>query len=325
MTLKLAGVCFVTLMVGGASALAGAESPAPKAPTFVPLSSGQAWSRLPRAEQGTQQPLPVWARALAETLPRTTAAMLELDYEHRAGGPLPLSLRARIRGVVAHANRCAYGAACAAADLARACRTTALRPAGRTPLALTEAERAALAFAERLTLAADSITDAEVARLVGWYGDQQVVAMVLLVAYANFLDRLVLALDLPADDGALAPLEVRFAPLPLGADRTAPPRPAPAQTVRVPDLAPDPEWLALDFRHLQQEIAQQRCRRPRVALPASQPVATVYWGLACRTYQPRLADRWAACKLAFGAEANQDPVFEASLFWVVTRTQRSFY
>jgi hypothetical protein len=47
--------------------------------------------------------------------------------------------------------------------------------------------------------------------------------------------------------------------------------------------------------------------------------------LVCRTHQPRLAVVWAACKQAFGAEADQDRIFEASLFWVVTLTQRSFY
>jgi hypothetical protein len=59
-------------------------------------------------------------------------------------------------------------------------------------------------------------------------------------------------------------------------------------------------------------------------LPEGQPGA-VRWGQLCRTYQPRLADAWAACKQAFEAEANQDRVFEASLFWVVTRAQQSFY
>ena len=47
--------------------------------------------------------------------------MLELDYLHRARSPLAPKVRAQLRWVAAHANRCAYGQAYAAADL---------RPAG---------------------------------------------------------------------------------------------------------------------------------------------------------------------------------------------------
>jgi hypothetical protein len=45
----------------------------------------------------------------------------------------------------------------------------------------------------------------------------------------------------------------------------------------------------------------------------------------CRTYQPELAAAWSAVSQAFDAEADQDPVFQASLFWVVTRAVRCFY
>src|SRR5262245_40193733 len=45
-----------------------------------------AWKRLPGAEKGQGAVLPAWARALAHAMPKTAAAMLELDYLHRAGG-----------------------------------------------------------------------------------------------------------------------------------------------------------------------------------------------------------------------------------------------
>src|SRR5581483_4019476 len=83
-------------------------------------SDAEAWRRLPRTEEGANQPLTAWARALAASLPRTTAAMLELDYLHRARSPLDPLLRGKLRWVAAHANRCAYTEAYAAADLRRA-------------------------------------------------------------------------------------------------------------------------------------------------------------------------------------------------------------
>src|SRR4051812_30176715 len=51
---------------------------------FPALPNDEAWKRLPAAEKGGGKPLPAWARTLADALPRTTAAMLELDYLHRA-------------------------------------------------------------------------------------------------------------------------------------------------------------------------------------------------------------------------------------------------
>jgi len=252
--------------------------------------------------------------------------MLELDYELRMAGPLTPQLRSRIRWLVARENQCAYGEACATADFVRAGGDPAtLRSQPTIPDRLPKPEQIVLGFAQKLTRAAYSVTDADVAQLVEGYGNQQVVGIVLLVAYANFLDRVVLALNLPPTEGALEPLEVRFKrPLPDVA-RTAPRRPEPPRAAKpVKSWTVDRAWLALDFEQLQKQISEQRARQPRVPLPASQASA-VQWGLACRTYQPRLADLWATCQRAFSIETDQDRIFEASLFWVVTHTQRSFY
>lgn len=302
---------------------AWAEQPAP---LVMVLSDAEAWRRLPRAEKGSDKPLPIWARALVDPLPQTTAAMLELDYEHRAAGPLTPQLRSRIRWLVARENQCAYGEACATADFVRAGGDPAtLRSQPTISDRVPKPEQAILKFAQKLTSAAHSVTDAEVAQLVAWYGNQQVVGTVLLVAYANFLDRVVLALNLPPTEGALEPLEIRFkTPFP-DVRRIAPQRPAPPRaSTPFKSRAADRPWMALDFEQLEKEISNQRARQPRVPLPASQTSGN-QWGLACRTYQPRLADLWATCQRAFSIETDQDRIFEASLFWVVTRTQRSFY
>ncbi len=70
--------------------------------------------------KGGGQPLPVWARMLAGDLPRSTAAFLQLDLAQRTKSPVDPGLRAAMRWVAAHADRCAYAEAYAAADARRA-------------------------------------------------------------------------------------------------------------------------------------------------------------------------------------------------------------
>jgi alkylhydroperoxidase family enzyme len=316
------------------------QARAPKAEGRVPLlNDADAWKRLPAAEKGGGQALPSWARALADALPRTTAGMLELDYLHRAKSPLDPKLRGKMRWVAAHANRCAYGEAYAAADLRRAgVDGAAVKALAGDRAELPHKEWAALAFAEKLTLAADTVTDEEVAELVKLYGDRQVVAMVLLLAYANFQDRLLLALGLPVEpDGPLAPLEVRFAR--DGASPQAAPRKTPQTTTAKPPEKPaGDEWSAINFAGLQERMDRQRARPPRVAVPAWEDVrrglpkdypanrpTRIKWSLVCLGYQPELTIGWGRTTRAFGEDSRQDRVFEESLFWVVTRSLNCFY
>jgi alkylhydroperoxidase family enzyme len=305
------------------------------------LSDEEAWKRLPKAEKGDFKPLPAWARALADALPRTTAAMLELDYRHRALSPLDARLRAKVRWTAAHANRCAYAEAVALADLERAGAFAAERAAlvDGDPDA-PEAEKAALTFARKLTLAANTVSDEEVKRLRELYGDEKLVALVQLLAYANFQDRLLLSLNVKLEPGGpLPPLDVRFA---RGADAPPvpprkPPEGAPAHAVE--KTIGDPEWKAFDFDALQKQMDGQRKREPRIDVPAwddvqkrmpegyprpQQPLR-IRWSLVCMGYQPELAAGWDACTRAFAEEAKQDRVFEESLFWVVTRSLQCFY
>jgi alkylhydroperoxidase family enzyme len=314
---------------------AGKKVPAARVPV---MKDADAWKRLPAAEKGGGAALPSWARALADAMPRTTAAMLELDYLHRAKNPLGPKLRGKMRWVAAHANRCAYGEAYAAADLRRAgAGEAAVKELAGDWANLPEKERAALTFARKLTLAADTVTDDEVAALVKAYGEKDVVAMVLLLAYANFQDRLLLALGLPVEGGGpLPPAEVRFAH--GGESPTVPPRLAPKGKAKAVRRPAGDEWKELDFAGLQRRLNRQRERPGRVAVPSWEDVlrglpkdypanrpTRIKWSLVCMGYQPELAIGWSACTRAFGAEAKQDRVFEESLFWVVTRSLNCFY
>jgi alkylhydroperoxidase family enzyme len=321
-----------------------AEDPRPAPQARVPLiDNAEAWARLPvvRDAEAPPPPLPHWALALASSLPRTTAAMLDLDHAHRARSPIDPALRARMRWVAAEANRSPYALATAEADLRRTGADDAAIAALRAgdDSALTEIERAALDFARTMTRDAAAVTDDEVARLMDAYGPPQVVAMVQLLAYANFQDRLLLALGIPIEpDGPLPPLAVRL-------DREArpevPPRVKPegANPPPAPERVDDPEWAALDFGATRRQLDDQRDRPGRIRVPTFDEVMSrlppgarrpprpvrIQWSLVCMGYQPELALAWSACTNLFAEEARQDRVFEESLFWVVTRTIHCFY
>lgn len=290
--------------------------------------SAEAWKYLPALEKGTTGHLPVWARALAKTLPRTTAALLELDYRHREQGSLDPILRAQVRWMAAHANGCRYSEVYAAADLRRAgaSETDMARLAG--DLATVPAKtRAALQLAHRLSCDGSSVTDAEVAQLISLLGERQTVALVMLVGYASFQDRMILALGLPLEvNGPLPPLDVQFARLPLGASRAALARQGPrsAATTTLTSSSPQPKRHAEGAAGIQELLTRQRARRCRISLAGASP-ETPRWGLVCRTYQPELTDAWAACTHAFSDEANQDPLFEQYVFWLITHDIHCFY
>jgi alkylhydroperoxidase family enzyme len=315
-----------------------AAAAGPQAGRFPLLDNAVAWKRLPPPEKGAGQPLPAWARALAGPLPRTTAALLELDHAQRAHSPLDPKLRGRLRWAAAQANGCAWGQACAAADLRRAgVGEEEIRALGQGEDRLPAPEREALAFARKMMRAADTVTDEEVARLLKHHGEKQVVALVLLLAYANFQDRLVLYLGLHGQEGAtLPPLEVRFREE-KKSPATKEPWPNRAAAAG-PSGAVDPERVSLTFEKLQEQMESQRGRRPRIRVPSWEELRKqgtparpdgaplrIRWSLVCQGYQPALAGPWFKCLRTFADEAAQDRVFEESLFWVVTRSLRCFY
>jgi alkylhydroperoxidase family enzyme len=304
------------------------------------LGEAETWERLPTAEEGGGGPLPVWARALASSLPRTTAAMLELDWHHRAASPLDPKLRGKLRWTAAQANRCQYGIDYAVADLVRlGLDDEEIRALGDSGAPSSPAERAALEFARKMTLAASDVTDEEFARLMDYYGDKHLAAMVLLLAYANFQDRLLLALGLPVEpDGPLPPKRVRFSNDPEAQGAAAPERALPPDPPAILATNCKVEWREADFAELQSELEAQRSRAPRIRVPSWDEVRDfmppgsdldkplrIQWSLVCLGYQPELANAWSACTRAFREEAQQDRVFEQSLFWVITRTIDCFY
>src|SRR5579875_2618758 len=115
------------------------------------LTDEASWKKLPRAEEGGGQRLPVWIRALADTLPKTAAAMIDLDYAQRVENPLPPRLRAKLRWIAADANRCEYARAYARFDYVRAGgKAEDIDSLPQRLDQLPEAERLALVFVRRL-------------------------------------------------------------------------------------------------------------------------------------------------------------------------------
>jgi alkylhydroperoxidase family enzyme len=303
---------------------------------FPVLTNEAAWTKLPAAERGAGGPLPGWARITAATLPRTTAVILELDDLHRSKSPLEPKLRAMARWVVADANRCKAAMEIAVADLKRAGGTTedvAALKGDRSPLPVEW--RRVLDLARELTRAAYKVTDDQMALVRKDLGDPKLVALVQLVAFGNFQDRLLLSLRvLPEQDHPLPPSGVRFKRPWEGGEATA--RSAPNSSTDGPsETVTDPDWRSTDFKALQQFMEAQRGREPRVSVPnfedlkkylpeGTRPVR-IKWSLVCLGHSPILAAPWTLGLRTFAEESKQDRVFEEFLFWVVTRELQCFY
>jgi AhpD family alkylhydroperoxidase len=262
--------------------------------------------------------------------------MLELDALHRTGDRLDPKLRGLARWAAADANGCDYGKAVAAADLRRAGVTEAqLRALTADAGRLTPAERSAVAFARKMMREAHAVTDAEVKQLLHHHGEEPVVALVALLAHASFQDRMVLALNVQAEPGGpLPPLAVRFA-------RPKPKPPAKGPTPANKDRAAGGAKSAAggkEWDGLQEELDRQRARPGRIRVPSRAEVlkrlgpkhpaawqADILWSRVCYGFQPELTDGWFDCVGAFRQDAALDPVFQQSVFWVVTRARQCFY
>lgn len=312
----------------------------------APMSSAECWRVMPPAALGAGQPLPTWARLLARPMPRTAAAFLELDCAQRTRGPLDPVLRAAMRWVAADANRCGYAATTAAADAARAGVDAgawrSLEAGGRD--GWSESERAALDFARGMTLDSDAVTDRQFEVLVERFGERKAAAMVLLLAYANFQDRLLLCLGCPADEGGpLPPVEVRFAPDSLVLQTTPPARkpaePA-AERAKGTDVIVDEEpFTWLPYPQLQERLRSQRERRTRLPVPEwsefaarlpeglmEKPLDIVWYKIAFG-YAHELAVPFEITMRTSGSEVARDwdRHFGNCLFWMVTDAVRCPY
>ncbi|HUG89307.1 MAG TPA: hypothetical protein VML55_00640, partial [Planctomycetaceae bacterium] len=259
-------------------------------------------------------------------------------------------LRAKLRWVAARANRCGYSQAYAAADFERAGGDPAeLQQIAERLDELPAGERAALQFARQMTVDASAVTDEEVARLVAIYGERSVVAMVLELACANFQDRLILALDLPLEEGGpLPPVALRFPALDkldeiprAGRPEELPAAGSVSRANEQPAAEPgeNQEWASLDLAALRRLLDVQRDRPGRVSVPAWESVRErlppevyppdrplrIKWSLVVLGHQPDMGMAWMRCLRAFGREADLDRVLAESVFWVITRTIHCFY
>jgi alkylhydroperoxidase family enzyme len=318
----------VALMVlpnslGAAHAQSQAKSP----PRFPAVGNDEAWKKIGAVDPA----LPAWALALAEPLPRTTGAMLRLDHLHRARNPLGPVLAGKLHWAAADAIGSDYGKRYAEADLRRAgLKDDDLKQLTGDPKNLPYPDRIAVLFARKLTRAAYKVTDDEMAELIKEFGPDKVVAMVHTLAWANFQNRITLALGIQVErDGPLPPLDPR-----LDAERQAqvPPRP-PWQDAKAAGTAADlgrPQWRKLTEAELEAALVEQKARKPRIPLPqmpadAKAPPTKIVWTHVSSGYQPQLTQSWFDTMRTFQQEAKLDRVFANSYFWVITRTNECFY
>ena len=324
--------CLVGIMLGQAMNETAGDEP-PESLRFPVLTNAQAWRRLQREEPA----LPVWARVLAKSLPRTTAEMLKLDYLHRAQSPLDAELRAKLRWVAAETNGCMYSKLYAEADLRRAGLSDSdWKVFTEHPESLPADEQAAVAFARQMTQDASSVTDDDIADLLGRFGPKDVVALVHTMAFANFQDRIFLALGIQKEaDGPYPPVDIAFD---SNDQRTVKlPKRKPwekIQNTTAPLGTQRLQWRERSFSNLQESLTQQRSRASRIPLPESSEAGTqdaeaarsrIVWSAVSSGYQPLLTSAWFRCMRTFQQEAKLDDVFRNSVFWVVTRSNECFY
>lgn len=333
-------ILFLVTIIGGLNSMSHADDTTSTG-WPAPLTNEAAWQRMPKAEEGSDSPLPTWARMLARELPRTTAAFLELDLAQRTKSPVEPGLRAAMRYVAAQANGSAYAQATAEADARRA-GVSGVKWASlntRERAAWSAAEKAALEFAYGMTVDSDGVSDEQFAQLVLHFSDRQAAAMVLGMAYANFQDRLLICLGAPVEAGGpLPPVAVRFSSDALTKQTTPPPAGVKpeipgGQTDAKKDIIEDESpytWLPYD--ELQKRLKQQRERSTRLKIPKWEEFADrlpkglmekpsdIVWYKIAFGYAHELAVPFEIYMRTAGAEVstNWDRPFGNSIFWMVT-------
>lgn len=318
------------LILSAALAVLAAMNPSAR---FPALDRDSAWALIPRENP----PLPAWAQVLVKPLPRTTGGMLELDRLHRADNPIGPVLAAKLRWLVADAMQCDYARASALADLKRsgASADEIRRVVENKPSA---GDKGLFAFARQITKAAYAITDSEFEELLKQFGPEKMTAIVHTLAFANFQNRIIMALGVKTEPESPPPLGVK-----LDAKRRAtvatPARPPwdrvteakPAKTYGAPA-----EWKEVGFAELEKNVDAQKTSKVRVPMPdpsrfsglppeVRRPAEAIVWTKVCMGYQPVMTQAWFNCLREFQQEAKMNRVFSASLFWVVTRANDCFY
>jgi alkylhydroperoxidase family enzyme len=310
------------------------------------LTDQAAWAALPIASKDDGTKLPQWARKLASVLPKSTAAMLELDYAQRAGNPIPPRLRAAMRWVIARANQSHYGEQIAEADGRGAGLDEAKLRGLKSGVydGWSRAEQVALDFAQRMTVASHSITDEEFAQLVREFGDRQAASMVLLSAYGNMQDRLLICLQCEHEwePQAVGPLAVTFAPEAFVIHQVHP-RPVNPDLGSVghapANLSISEERSAETYESLQQLLRLQREKPTRLRVPDWDEVtpglpegpmrrhSDIVWYRIVFGYSPELAVPFERFMRTLGAETapDFDRMFGITLFWVTTQAMKCPY
>jgi hypothetical protein len=248
---------------------------------------------------------------------------------HRAGERLDTRLRALARWSAADANTCEYGKALASSDFARSGTGKDLGELVRHPEHWSFTERLAVEFARKMMTAAYAVTDAEVRQLLALLGEEQLVALVLLLAHASYQDRIFLALDAHEEVEVPPPLTTRFA-------RPQPVAPAHADTVR--NKLPGESVVTPQWQQQRAELEKQKARPGRIRIPAKEEMlarmgegnplawqAGLAWSRVCYTFQPELTDAWFGCTGAFRQETDLGMLLQNSVFWVITETLQCFY
>ena len=214
-------------------------------------------------------------------------------------------MAARIRGIVATALGSTYGDQTALADLRRAGLGSQELFKG---VNFSAPELAAFAFAKKLTEEGHAITDTEFAELLKHYGPEKVTAIVHTVAYANFHNRILLALGVKGESPVVPPArrEVRLRRL-----RRPLPRPARSwddlKTVTAEGPPVRVEWSEHDFDELNSTLERQKERKLRIPLPDKSRFEGLrrpreaagrrrsLWKTVSAGYQPEMTRAWFAC------------------------------
>ena len=322
------------------------DDPVLEGSSLAIVSHEEAWKRLPMSKTGRGQSLPEWARKLVIPFPKSTAALLQLDYVQRFANPIPPKLRVAMRWIVADENRCDYAKQVAVNDALQLgfSQPQFEESVQESQAAWSNAEKAALLFASKMATSSDSISDEEFKFLVEHFGDRTVACMVLHCAYACFQDRLLhcLACVREENDRALHPSEIVFDPstfvIPNVHSRSK------LSPLREHDLSNkwvdiDSDWIKDSFEFWQSRLEAQRKRSSRLRAPdwdefvgnlppgPMRRPSKIEWFRLCYGYAPELAVPFEQFMRTASAETapHYDRIFGTSLFWVTTKSMKCSY
>lgn len=144
------------------------------------------------------RPVPNWARLLAN-FPVAGKYRFDSLMAARDKGTLPPLLKARIAQVAALNDRAGYALADAQRRIEALGASIQVAANGNASGDLTPADRVALQFVQKLTVAPAAMTDADFEKVGQHFGQKQVAELILHACHAAFFDRFTEASGLPLD------------------------------------------------------------------------------------------------------------------------------